>query len=411
MAMKERVIIEKYLSLHKVDGRLLVHRDTVPDIIVVIPCYDEPNISRTLNALRSAKINGLSIEVIVVVNSGEGAPDSVIEQNRLTYETLLKEVDECSGSVLISPVLLEGVRRKYAGVGYARKVGMDLAVWRFSRGDSSLGVIASLDADTMVESNYFEALSTAFRKHPKCYGAIINFAHPIDGDEYPPEVYAGIQHYELHLRYVNQALKMSSYPYVCHTVGSAFAVRFMAYVAHGGMNRRQGGEDFYFLHKLLPHGQFIELNSTTVHPSSRPSLRVPFGTGPQVNEFLESQELLTYNYAAFLELKAFVGQAPLLYEKDIELSEIMSAFLATVHFQDKLEEIRRNAATQASFLKRFYAFFDAFKVVKFLNFSHQEFFSKNNVLSEARRFLALQGYDVEEDAKVLLEIYRKVEGR
>ena len=40
------------------------------------------------------------------------------------------------------------------------------------------------------------------------------------------------------------------YPDSIYTIGSAFAVRAEAYMKQGGMNRRQAGEDFYFLYKL-----------------------------------------------------------------------------------------------------------------------------------------------------------------
>ena len=54
-----------------------------------------------------------------------------------------------------------------------------------------------------------------------------------------------------------------------------------------GLNKKQAGEDFYFLQKIMPMGNYFELNSTTVHPSSRTSDRVPFGTGPIINQYLK----------------------------------------------------------------------------------------------------------------------------
>ncbi len=35
-------------------------------------------------------------------------------------------------------------------------------------------------------------------------------------------------------------------------VGSALAVKALQYVKAGGMNRKQAGEDFYFVQKLVP---------------------------------------------------------------------------------------------------------------------------------------------------------------
>ena len=89
------------------------------------------------------------------------------------------------------------------------------------------------------------------------------------------------------------------------------AVKALPYIKAGGMNRRQAGEDFYFIQKLVPAGGYFSLNSTTVYPSPRPSFRVPFGTGASISKLNESGEpvLLTYNISAFNELKLFFGKA------------------------------------------------------------------------------------------------------
>jgi hypothetical protein len=47
------------------------------------------------------------------------------------------------------------------------------------------------------------------------------------------------------------------FSYAYHTVGSAMAVKAYQYVKVGGMNRRQAGEDFYFIQKLVHSGNFI----------------------------------------------------------------------------------------------------------------------------------------------------------
>ncbi len=113
--------------------------------------------------------------------------------------------------------------------------------------------------------------------------------------------------YELHLRYYFQGLAYSGFPYVFHTVGSAIAVKALPYVKAGGMNRRQAGEDFYFIQKLVPAGGYFNLNSTTVYPSPRTSSRVPFGTGASMAQTNSEQGsiFLTYNIQAFKELRTF----------------------------------------------------------------------------------------------------------
>ncbi len=142
------------------------------------------------------------------------------------------------------------------------------------------------------------------------------FEHPLSGNEFPEEVYRFITLYELHLRYYFRGLAFSGFPYVFHTVGSAMGVKAFQYVKAGGMNRRQAGEDFYFIQKLVPSGGYFNLNSTTVYPSPRPSFRVPFGTGASIarQTELEDPDFLTYNLQAFREMKVFFRRSEDFYE-------------------------------------------------------------------------------------------------
>ena len=66
-----------------------------------------------------------------------------------------------------------------------------------------------------------------------------------------------IMKYELYLRYYRLALEYTGHPHAYHCIGSAFAVRTLDYVAQGGMNKRQAGEDFYFLQKLIATGRMF----------------------------------------------------------------------------------------------------------------------------------------------------------
>lgn len=399
--------VQRYLSKHHLFGEELPLADNVPDLIVVVPCYDEPDLRLMLDSLEQAMQQQVRVELIVVVNDGEHSSLAAVEQNDLTYDALMQWRQESCFSFTLLPVRLKGVRRKHAGVGYARKVGMDLAVWRLVNYAQVDVPLVSLDADTLVEANYIEALYHCFID-PKVKGAILRFEHAIEGEVFDRFTYEAVARYELHLRYLHQGLKYSGYPYVCHAVGSAFAVRASAYAKHGGMNRRQGGEDFYFLHKLLPHEHFVPLNTTCVYPSSRPSLRVPFGTGPQVSQSTKDGYLLTYHPDVFDVLKEFVAQVPLLYVQDVTMPLLLQRFFENISFEERLVEIRKNASTTEAFVKRFFAYFDAFQLVKFLNFSHQEFFDKIDVEAAAKLLLQRRYVNPSHD---LLTVYRKIDGK
>ena len=122
----------------------------------------------------------------------------------------------------------------------------------------------------------------------------------------------GIAHYELYLRYYLLGLRYARFPHAYHTVGSSMAVRAWAYAKQGGMNRRQAGEDFYFLNKIIALGGFTELCGTTVVPSARRSHRVPFGTGRAMTEWLAGIDRYqrVFSPELFEELRAVFSAIP-----------------------------------------------------------------------------------------------------
>ena len=243
----------------------------VPAQSVVIPCFDEPTLLPCLSSLRNCIPPPHPVEVIVIVNAPAGAPQKVIDTNRRTCEQVVEWAGRNTLPWLHFDILnFPDMPLKDAGAGLARKTGMDLAIHRFEEHNQPDGIISSLDADTLVDPNYLKHIQQLFIDYPACNACTVNFEHPIHGDAFPHEVYKAIIQYELHLRYYVQALRYAGFPYAFHTIGSCFSVRASAYIRQGGMNKRKAGEDFYFLHKLMPLGGFFELNSTCVYPSPRP---------------------------------------------------------------------------------------------------------------------------------------------
>jgi hypothetical protein len=213
-------------------------------------------------------------------------------------------------------------------------------------------------------------------------------------------VYDAITRYELHLRYYLNAIRSTGYPYAYHTVGSSFAVRAGIYCLEGGMNRRKAGEDFYFIQKIAQRGNFSECNATRVIPSPRPSNRVPFGTGHAVLEFVTDQKpLSTYHPEPFRMLGTFFSQ---LDKPEGETDpgtiihaqpEILAAFLHTLQFGEALEEIRKNSASADAFRKRFWRWFNMFRIMKFLHYARERGYPDVAVGEAAValfRFLALK---------------------
>jgi len=368
--------------------------------IVMIPCLNEPEIFRTLESLWACEPIRSYCEVIVVVNESENSSQVVKDFNLQNYLKLFewkKENDR--PNLVLHPIYATNVTPKFAGAGMARKIGMDEAIRRFHAINKPEGVIVSLDADCLVSVNYLKQIEAAFKANKSCFAVTINFRHRIEEvDDLKQK--QGIQLYEDYLHYYKKALEFIGYPNSIYTIGSAFAVRAEAYVKQGGMNRRQAGEDFYFLHKLTNLGPITEINDAFVYPSARVSNRVPFGTGASMTKWMNDAEdlALTYNFSAFKDLKvlfdavdSFFRIIPENSEKLLSsLPDSVREYLQILDFSNKLAELNQNSSSATSFRKRFFQYFDAFVILRFLNLAHQKYYERQE-LSEAIKQLQEQG--------------------
>jgi len=340
--------------------------------IVVIPCYNDDFVFKTLASLENTAETDFAVEVIVAVNSGENTPNEIIQENKRIFDKLNEQSERLHYKRFrLLPILIENVPRKIAGVGNARKIGMDEAVRRFDSIDKPNGIIASLDADCLVSENYFRAIEKAHKENPKKEGFVFEFQHDFDNSIYSAQEIEACRLYENYLRYYKSALKMSGFPHSFHTIGSCFAVTANAYAKIGGMSRRQGGEDFYFLHKLAQMTEIAEIDETLVFPSPRISERVPFGTGPTVKNIVGNGEFRVYNYELFLILKRFFDCFQKFSEnKKVELADIPAEiinFAGEENLSAIFNECFSNAQKGQNLKKRLFSKFDAFFVVKFLN--------------------------------------------
>lgn len=365
-------------------------------MIVMIPCLNEPEIIRTLESLWACEPILPFCEVIVAVNDSESSSPEVKEFNQQTVQKLItwKQQNDRPNLVLY-PIYAESVNARHAGAGMARKIGMDEAIRRFNTINKPDGVLVSLDADCLVSANYLKRIETVFSERKSCFAATVNFRHRIT-EMADPKQKRGIQLYEDYLHYYKKAHDFAGYPDSIYTIGSAFAVSAEAYVKQGGMNRRQAGEDFYFLYKLTKLGSITEINDAFVYPSARISDRVPFGTGASMTKWMNDAEnlALTYNFAAFLDLKALFDRIDSLFRISpesyimllAELPDSIQEYIETLDFASKLTEINQNSSSLSSFRKRLFQFFDAFIILRFLNLAHQKYYQRQN-LSEAIRQL------------------------
>lgn len=384
-------------------------------IIVTIPCYNEIGLLDSLNSIYECTLPDNHTEVIVVINDGEQDTIETKEQNITTYHLAIKWAKDKNTTALYFHIIYaKNLPKKHAGVGLARKIAMDEAVKRFETIGNKKGIISCFDADTLCETNYLTALEKHFEQYPKTPGCAIYFEHPLDGVLHPSN-YKAIIDYELFLRYYTNGLKYVGLPYAYQTVGSSMAVRSDAYQKQGGMNKRHAGEDFYFLHKIIALGFFTELTSTTIIPSPRQSDRVPFGTGKAVSEWMNNNALDTYAPQIFIDLKSFTTTINTLWKITrtetylYSLPKSISTFLIEADFETELNRIKTNSSNSASFTANFYQWFNAFKVLKFIHFARDNYYSNIPVLEAANWLLKKQYGIVCDSSREALLAFREMD--
>ncbi|MDA3882316.1 MAG: glycosyltransferase family A protein [Bacteroidales bacterium] len=392
-------------------------------ISIVIPCFSEPEIIRTLDSLRACDKSASQVEILIVVNYAENVSDDVKKYNQRTYAELRNYSAQYSTKEMtLYPLFADDLPQKHAGVGLARKIGMDEAVHRFNNIDNPSGIIVACDADSLVQTNYLQEIRNWYHNHPQCAVACVYFEHPLSGD-LPQYMYDAIAQYELHLRLYVEALKYMQVPYAYHTVGSCMTLTAHAYCKCGGMNKRQAGEDFYFLQKLFQAESVREgvgeINSTMVIPSSRVSYRVPFGTGHAMQEMMQTPEPLYYSYHphSYEVLREFFKMIPSFYSANrMEVISLyktfhpaIRSFVSEAIFCVKIDEIQSNASSDEAFAKRFFMWANAFFVFRFLNEAHISFFQKLPVSQATELFLCRPVNSVVDALHYVRKIQKKID--
>jgi glycosyltransferase involved in cell wall biosynthesis len=117
-------------------------------ICIVIPCYNEPGLLHTLESLHNCSLPETDVEIIILINHSEDAPEEIKNASDATKTEADRWINKHIGSKIkyfaVGPIEL---RKKWAGVGLARKTGLDEAVLRFNRFNKTCGIVVSLDAD------------------------------------------------------------------------------------------------------------------------------------------------------------------------------------------------------------------------------------------------------------------------
>lgn len=380
-------------------------QNSCSELAVVIPAYLEGDINFCLDSLFVNQGFAFQAIIIVVLNHSADAPEETKKFHRSQAEALKEQYTRLSPVIQFHVIEAEWPA-KMAGVGMARKIGLDYASALFHEKNYPQGILVCLDADTVVPVNYLSILHTAFRKH-KLNAATIYFEHQLDTANQ-----AAIVDYELHLRLYINGQRLAGYPLAFQTVGSAMACTAEAYNKQGGMVKKKAGEDFYFMQKLMPLGCLADLVDTKVMPSSRESDRVPFGTGRAVKQHKRLGIQLTYHpesYLYFQDLVSFLDNlalGPDNFNAFNGLSPHIRDFLEQIDFIKTVTSIYQQASSREALRKRLYNWFNPFMVMKYFHHMRSEGFSDRPIQEVLHTLMHLHGLDFCQDRFECLTVLR-----
>ncbi|HUW62627.1 MAG TPA: glycosyltransferase family A protein [Candidatus Bathyarchaeia archaeon] len=405
------------------------------DAVVVIPALAEKDhLFRTLDFLAQNPADDLDRTLVICVINNRRQPPATPDQVRNNQETLAQleaMVRSCQplrlGYIDASSPGCELPDK--GGVGLARKIGLDCGLALLADNARDDGLLVCLDADTRVEANYLPALRNSFAQ-PGAWAAVVDYAHEARTREAKsPEETAAVTCYEIFLRYHVLGLAYAGSPYAFPTIGSTMACTARAYVAVAGMNQRQAGEDFYFLQQLAKTGPVRRISETTVHPSPRPSWRVPFGTGQRVGRFLAGgqDEYVLYDPRTYDVLKRWLeavrqglddSAAGLLARAEV-VSPPLRMFLEQAGFSAVWPGLQKNNPDVQRRLAQFHRWFDGFKTIKLVHYLRDngypevEMFGAIRELIEwsSQRALALAWESLKDDLQgqaLLLDFLRRL---
>jgi hypothetical protein len=410
--MKDKLLpktVQTYLKNHSLHQWELEWNDR-PEIemVVVIPAIQEyENIKRLLNSLADNDSNYLKKTLVIfVVNHSIASKPTVKNDNYKTLKILRQILNKSGVDDFSTKIFNSGMRlgiidaaseenefdNNKAGVGLARKIGIDEALKVFDYSLPNKKIIISLDADCIVDKNYFETIHTSFNKLDLS-AATIEFEHNFSDDEINKPA---ILSYEIFLRHYVSGLLFAGSPFSHHTIGSTIVCDHEAYIKCNGMNIRPAAEDFYFLQKLAKNYTIYRINSTIVKPSSRESWRVPFGTGRSMTNYNSNgKEILLYDPDEYLILKEWLSlfnsdaamNTEYLLAEAKKIHKELYSFLGSKEFLKNWNKILDNCKTEKQLIYQRKNWFDAFKTLKLIHHLRDTTFPMLNIIEGVEKLL------------------------
>lgn len=355
--------------------------------IIVIPSLAEFDLlPACLKSLEDNNANLLHDSlVLVVVNNSISASDEIKKNNSLTIDYLKNYHGKLNLSFINASSDSKAIPDKYAGVGFTRKIGCDLALRKFDYSNSKKKILFFLDADCTVRYDYLEKVLSEFNKK-NLHSAVIEYEHRFTDTS--PEAEAIIC-YEIFLRYLRLGLKFAKCHYDYHTIGSTIVCDVESYIKAGGMNKRKAGEDYYFLEKLAKLNKIYTIADALVFPSARKSWRVPFGTGQRITRHLSKKqnEYVAYNPESFKILKLWLknfmsdktNEPKQIQSEAKSINKALGDFLLANNFEEDWKQILKNNFSIKEIQKQKIFWFDAFRTLKLIHYLRDNGFPNINL--------------------------------
>jgi hypothetical protein len=320
---------EHYLKKRGVQGPWFLElQKRVYTFILVVPVMNEleslPLLLKSIEKQEESLLR--KTLVLVVINNGPEAKPSVLKNNQDLHELLKSQILPYSLGVIDAYNEEFCLPHKHAGVGLARKIGMDLGL-KYANESTVFGC---LDADVVLSPKYLNRMQKL--KDNGVSAAVLSFEHQsvqkeetnfLDQADFENSQKA-IKDYENFLKHTAIELAKIESPYGYVPLGSAMMCTAKAYVAIGGMSKKKAAEDFYFLQALAKYCgvQSEVFEAPIVFPSARESSRAYLGTGYRMIKVREGFEMksLEYSKEAFEKVGFFLDLA--LKSKNISWIEL-----------------------------------------------------------------------------------------
>jgi hypothetical protein len=381
--------------------------------IIVVPAICEfQNIQNLLSSLIKNDLPLLQkLLVIFVINNSLSSNREIKEDNKQSLNLLRAIINKSDPDSFSNEISKSGIKiglidaaskgkefeGKQAGVGLARKIGLDQALKVFDYSNPGKKILISLDADCTVEENYLKEIRNSFYKQ-NISVANIDFEHNLEGEKISRR---GIISYEIYLRHYVIGLVFAGSPYSFHTIGSTLVCDHEAYIKAGGMNTRKAAEDFYFLQKLAKLYKIHRITSIKVKPSARESWRVPFGTGKSMTNYLSNQkEILLYDPDEYIILKEWLEllNSDLSMRTETVINEAKKIhrelfnYLEIRGFSNDWNQVLSNSKSQKQLNYQRKNWFDALKTLKLIHHLRDTSFPMMDVKSAVEKLFKIVGH-------------------